>query len=225
MEVHSNARGAQPVEHLTMRSADLIQLQTDDIQVQTGVAVRMLPRRRHRQFCQQRVISRRNFVAPRHKCLQPLHLAQAERGMQIGHAIVETQIKLLIVPRTVRFVGHLGSVACDAVISQQLHTPGELRIVGERHSPLGGRDDLDRVKAEHGDVAITAVADWFAAIPAADAMRGVLDDLEAITVAQCVNRHHLARLPAQMDRNHNLRQAALPAAAASFSSSRATLML
>jgi len=74
---------------------------------------------------------------------------------------------------------------------------------------LGGGDDLHRVEAEHRDVAVLAIADGLALVAAADRMRGVLNDLEAIALPQCMDGCHLAGLAAQVHRHHHLGQPAL----------------
>ncbi len=80
----------------------------------------------------------------------------------------------------------------------------KLRVVGQCHAAFAGGDDLDRVEAEYGDVAVTTVADRFAAVFAANGVRGIFDDLEAVLLAKCVDACHVAGLSAQMHGDHDL---------------------
>src|SRR6185503_11603380 len=89
-------------------------------------------------------------------------------------------------------------------------------------SALAGRDDLDRVKAEYGDVAVAAVADGFEGacvaraagerglVLRADRVGSILDDLESVPFAQRVNARHIAGLPAVVHRDHDFRKPTLP---------------
>jgi hypothetical protein len=93
-------------------------------------------------------------------------------------------------------MGHLVHITGDAVAAQQLHTLRQLRVIGHGHAALRRGDDLDRVEAEYGDITVTTVADRLTAILATDGMRGILDNLEAILLAERMYAYHVAGLSA-----------------------------
>jgi len=95
-------------------------------------------------------------------------------------------------------------------------------VVGHCHTAFAGRDDLDRMEAEDGNVAVGARADFdwsgllrFAGLPRgftarndgdvarADGVRGVFNDPEAILLAQRMDRWHVARLAGEMHGHDN----------------------
>jgi len=95
------------VEHLAVCLVDLVELQADDVEVQAGVAVRMLPGAGNREVCEQCVVAGGERVAAGDVIVEAGHLADAERGLQFGHAVVEAEINLLVVPGAVG--GHASS--------------------------------------------------------------------------------------------------------------------
>ncbi len=90
--------------------------------------------------------------------------------------------------------------------AQALHFRSKSRVVRQRHATFGTGDDLDRMKTEHGDIAVSAVADRHAAITPADGVRGVLDDLESVLLRERVDRGHIAALTRKMHGDQYLRQ-------------------
>src|SRR6476646_8708076 len=126
--------------------------------------------------------------------------------MQVGHAVVEAELLLLVIPCAVGRMRDVGRVARDAVRAQILHALREPRVTGERGAPLAGGDDLYRMEAEHRDVAVLAAANRLAAVAGAERVRGVLDDAEAVALAERADRGHLARLTAQVYRDDDLGQ-------------------
>src|SRR5690625_7921 len=66
------------------------------------------------------------------------------------------------------------------------------------------------MEAEHGDVAVAAIADRFAQIAPTDGMRGILDNFKAKPLAQGMDSLHVARLPTQMHWHHHFRQLPCP---------------
>jgi hypothetical protein len=76
------------------------------------------------------------------------------------------------------------AVRRDAVRAQPAHPLRDICVIGERHAALGGRDHLDRMKAENGDAAEPAAAHRNSCIAAADRVRGILEDVEPVLLGQ-----------------------------------------
>ena len=81
-------------------------------------------------------------------------------------------------------------------------------MVGEAGAAFGGGDDFDGVEAEYGDVAVSAVADFAAAVAGADGVGGVFNDFEAVLLRELMQRRHVAGFAAQMHRDNDFGQAA-----------------
>ena len=208
VQVYADTQFAQRFEHLAMGLLDLVQLQADYIQVQTGVAVGMLPWCGYGQAGQQVVIATGQLMAASNVLVQALHLGHAQSGLQFGHAVVEAQIDLLVVPRTIRFAGHLRRVTGNAVTAQQGHFIGQCFIVGQCHAAFGGGDDFYRMKAEYGDVAVTGVTDELTLVFATNGVRCIFNNLESIALGQGMDGLHIARLATQVHGNDDFRQSA-----------------
>ena len=52
------------------------------------------------------------------KGIQALHLAEAQCGLNIRHAVVITQFNLLVVPRAIWKVSHVLRITCYAVTAK-----------------------------------------------------------------------------------------------------------
>ena len=92
----------------------------------------------------------------------------------------------------------------DAVTPEQTHLMRQVRVVGHRHAAFCGGDDLDRMKAEHRDVAEAAIAHRRAFVFGTNGMRGIFDDLETILHRQRVDGRHVTGLSAHVHRHHHL---------------------
>ena len=183
-----------------------LRIDTDHVEVKRRVRVRSLQGLDQRKVLQGRVVALRQLMPTLHVTMQPRQLAQAQRGVQFGHAVVEAEIDLFVVPRPIRRAFHRCRLARDAVAAQQRHAFSELAVVRQRHAAFGAGDDLHRVEAEHDDVAVARVTDRPALITAADGMRCILDDAKAVLPREPVDRLHLATLPGKVDRHDDLRQ-------------------
>ena len=74
-------------------------------------------------------------------------LDEPDRGLQIGHPVVEAE--LVEVGQQVRAAGRGGAAPRrrdGAVVAQQLGAGGELGVVGRHHAALAGRDRLARME-------------------------------------------------------------------------------
>ena len=140
------------------------------------------------------------------KRIQLRHLARAERCLQIRHTVVAAECNLLIVPRFIRPACHTGRITRNAVTAIELQCVAKLLPIRQNHPALPRRDDLHRMKAEHGHIRIRAGADLIVLIRAADGMRSILDHGETILPRQLPNALHRTGLSCKMNRNNNLRQ-------------------
>ena len=75
-------------------------------------------------------------------------------------------------------------------------------VISECHAAFAGGGDFDRVKAEYGDVAVLPVANGFVFVFAANGMRGIFDDFEAVLLTKGMNASHNRRLSSQMHGDH-----------------------
>ncbi len=100
--IDANAGGAQGVEDLAPAELDLVSPQPNDVEVPGGISVGMLPWMRQRQLCKQRVVTRRELMSSSHKAVEARHLAGPVRRLNIGHAIIEPEVYLLVDTRGTR---------------------------------------------------------------------------------------------------------------------------
>ena len=142
------------------------------------------------------------------KLIQTLNLGDTQGRLQIGHAIIEAKVDLLVVPGPIHFMRHQMRFTGDTVAAQKPHFLGQLRVIGNRHATLSRRDDLDRMEAEYRDVAVAAPTDVVTLVFPPNRVRGIFNDLESILMAQRANRTHVARLPREMHRHHHFGQCA-----------------
>ncbi len=198
--------GSQGFEYFTVSDAGFIELQAHHVQVVSAIAITVLPRQRQRQVRQKFIIKLGNILAFFDEVAQARHLAHAKRGLHVGHSVIVAQRHLLVVPRAMHGLGHEHRFAGDAVAAQQAEAGGEFGAVCKGHSAFGGGNDLNGVKAENGDVAVTAVANGLAFVLAANGMRGIFDNFEAIFLAQCVDGRHIAGLSCQVHRHDDFGQ-------------------
>ena len=147
-------------------------------------------------------------MPPRNKGIQPLHLAQAERCLNIRKAVVEPEFGHLITPRPVGRNRHLFPIARDAMAAQPPQPGGERSVIGQRDAAFARGYDFHRMKAENRDIAESAVANWQPFISSTDRMRSVFNSPESIFGGKPGNASHVNRLPGKMDRNDNFRQTA-----------------
>src|SRR5262249_39696803 len=116
---------------------------------------------------------------------------------------------LLIVPWSLARPLHTGGIARRPMRAQFAEALRETRILGGDDPALAGRDDLDWVKAEDGQVAEAAIADFGLELSRADRVGSVLDDLEAVIVRESADRPHVAGLSGEVNRRNDFRQPAL----------------
>lgn len=106
-------------------------------------------------------------------------LAQAERALEIGDAVVEAEGALFVVPGSV--VGSKArGIAGDAVGAELAELAVEGLVVGEYRAALARRDVLDRVERERGHVCMDArrrlQGAFVVSIRGSERVSGVFDD-------------------------------------------------
>ena len=166
----------------------------------------MLPRQGYRQVRQQAVIASRDLMTALDIRMQPGHLADPEYGLHIGHPIVVAKIDLLIIPRAVGLAFHERRITGDPMAAQQAEAGREMAVICQSHTAFGGSDDLYRVEAEDGDVAVATVAYGLPLVAAADGVGRILDDAETIFLPKGMDSSHITGLAGQMHRHHHLWQ-------------------
>src|SRR5438552_76770 len=114
----------------------------------TRLSVGMLPGNRERQQAKQLVVTPRQLAAAGDEWIEPIHLTVAKRSLEVGHSIVEAQVKLFVIPRAVRIFLHGLRVACNAMRAQPKQLFVKVRAIGHNHAALSRRDDFDRVETE-----------------------------------------------------------------------------
>src|ERR1035437_930622 len=165
----------------------------NDVEMIAGSRCRVLPGRPKRKIFKHPIIDRSDLLPSVHKYFEPLHLAASECRLNVGHAVVEAKVDLLVVPNLgIRPGTHASRIACDSVASISPHSISELSIVCHAHAALTGGDDLYRVKAEDRDLAVAAVTDRLTLVSPTNRMRGVLDDSEPVTSRQDSDLPHIA---------------------------------
>ena len=88
----------------------------------------------------------------------PGELAEAEGAVEIGQAVVITQLLHFHVPAAVGLADEVGGVAGDAMGAQAQQVVVQLLVVGGYHAAFAGGDMLHGVEAENGQIGKTAVA-------------------------------------------------------------------
>lgn len=150
-----------------------------------------------------------NFAALGDPAFQIGHLAQPQCCLDIGHSVVEAQHLLLVVPGAVRLIDKVFRIPGDAVAAQHAHGFGNCGVVGHCHAAFAGGDDLHRVEAENGDVAVAAVAGRLAVIAGAESVAGIFDDPKAVLLSQAMDLLHVAGQAREVYRDNHLGQASL----------------
>lgn len=208
MQIDPDPGLAQCLEHLAMGAADALGLQAHHVQMPGRLRLLLSLRQGQRQIGQQAVITSRQLPAPGNESVELVQLGQAQGRLQIGDAVIETQLGLLVVPGAVAGLGHLRRVAGHAVAAQAAQMVRQLRAVGQDHAALGAGDDFHRMKAEHRHRREFAAAHRPPGIGRAHRVGGILDQHEAITLRQLRHGAHVAALPGKRHRHHHLGQAA-----------------
>jgi poly-beta-hydroxyalkanoate depolymerase len=95
---------------------------------------------------------------------------KCQRGLQIGDAVIESQLDLLVRPRAFRGLVHHGRIARDAVRTQPHQLVVQVAPVGQHHAALARGDDFDRVKTEDRHIREGAAANPRLLVARADGM-------------------------------------------------------
>ena len=208
VHLHADAGGAHGVIDLAAGLAGVLGADADHVEMPGALVDEIDQRARHRQLGEQRVVARDQFAAPVEELLQSAQLADAERGLKIGQAVIQSERDLFVIPAAFILAREQVLVLGHAVSPQQGHPLGQRRVARGGEAALGRRHDLDRMEAEDRDVGPAAGADRLAAVGRADAVRRILDHAEAVVLGQRPARFLVGRAAAEMHRDDGLGQAA-----------------
>src|ERR1700722_14484205 len=101
---------------------------------------------------------------------------------------------------------HLIGRAGNPMSSKPTHTLRQAGILGDRHSAFTGGNDLDRMKAENDDIAVSA-GTYLGIVPGrADGVRRILQYAKPIALTQIGDGAHVAALTREVHRHQDLGQ-------------------
>ena len=136
--------------------------------------------------------------------VERLELAEPERRLHVGHALVPAALGIGLDDDVLRAVaGEVGDV--HRVLAQPAQALGDLRVLDGDHAALAGGDDLARMQREAGQR--PERADRPPAVGRADRARGVLDDRQPVALAEREEGVHVGRQAELVDRHDRLRAA------------------
>ena len=197
MQIYPHPGGPQPFEHLSMAELDSVELQTHHVQMPRRFSVCLCTGQCQRQVRQQPVITHRQLTPTRDERIKLAQLRQPQGSLQIGDAIVETQLHLLVVPGAVAGLGHLRRIPGHTVATQALQALSEFRVVGQDHPAFGAGDDLHRMETEHRHRRKLTATYRTTGIGRSDRVGRIFDDRKAITLGQFGDAAHVAALPGE----------------------------
>ena len=148
------------------------------------------------QIRQAQVVEVRVVRPHRVEHVELLELLEPQGGVQVRHVVLVAGVLHLVVPGALRRVA-LPGVAADPVQAAGAQQVGVVVGVGGDHPALAGGQVLDRVEAEHGQVADGA--DQVPLVAGGQGVGGVLDDLQAVPGGQLEEGVHLAGGPGHVD--------------------------
>src|SRR5213075_1262113 len=154
----SNSLAAQEFQHLRVASTNFVGAQLDREQMVRGTIALLDHLESQRKAREQPAISLRQEIASLDIFIEPRELTDAQRRVEIGHAVVIAERELLVIPRGIRFLVHAFRSPRDAVSTQHRHAPCKLIVVRERQPAFRGGNDLHGMKTEYRDVRPLAVA-------------------------------------------------------------------
>ncbi|HYK99119.1 MAG TPA: aminotransferase class I/II-fold pyridoxal phosphate-dependent enzyme [Candidatus Acidoferrales bacterium] len=135
-------------------------------------------------FRQLLVVPRGLLAADAEQLVELAELHEADRRLDVGHAVVESELVVLLDDHAVGLVP-LEVRHAHAVRAQLARAVGDRVVLGRDHDALAGRDDLARVEREHGLVRVRP--DPPPLVRLADRGRGVLDHVEAVLLRDRVD--------------------------------------
>src|ERR1051325_3733536 len=118
------------------------------------------------------VVHAGDLAAPREADRERVELAQSERALKVAQAVIIAEAFHVVAPRLL--FAALAMVRVDAVAAKAPHLLGRAPIGGRNHAALAGRDVLDGMKAEHGEIGDRA--DFFILVFGAESVTRVADE-------------------------------------------------
>src|SRR5665213_860507 len=129
---------------------------------------------------------------------QTCQLTPPQCSVDIGHAVIESEHLLLVVPGRRVAVLKARWIARYPMSAQHHHPFGQYRIVGERGATFATGYDLYRMKTQDRDVRPSTASDRLAISRRTNRVRGILQDPKAIFLCQLPNSLLLGGLPCKM---------------------------
>src|SRR5207253_10173181 len=151
-----------------------------------------------RQLRERGVIPRGNLPAPCNERRKPLELLKAERALDIGYAVVVSQLHHVVRERPLRLA--LTMVADDPMVAEDAHPVRKRRLVGDDRSALPRRHVLDRMEGEARQA--RKGADGASVRGPADRMTRVGDQRNAAWLQDRSERVVVGWLAGIIDRDH-----------------------
>src|SRR5262249_61389978 len=99
---------------------------------------------------EQLVVARGELLPALDEARELPQLREPERALDVAEPVVEAELDLLVEPGAA--LGALAMVARDAVVAERPQAPRQLGGVRRDGAALAGRDVLDGVEAERGEV-------------------------------------------------------------------------
>jgi len=115
VQVGDHAISSKSLEDFTLVGLHRLEVWAHDVKVKRRISFWVLPRGLHRFVSEQQVILMCELLTAQNIFVESLHLASAERRINIGHAIVETKFELLVVPKPIRWFCQLSSITRHTV--------------------------------------------------------------------------------------------------------------
>ena len=128
----------------------------------------------HVHILQQLIISIYQIAPACYKLIQSIHLAIAQGCLHFCHAIVISQINLLVIPRSIRFMCHQGSITSNTMTSIKAQLLIQFLIIGEHHTTFSSGNNLHRMKAEYCHIRVSTASHLGVQIVCSNSMRCIL---------------------------------------------------
>src|SRR6266850_435925 len=203
VDTRAHVQPDQLVQHPVPALADRLGLQEDRIEMPPVDRSRLDGRRpHHRQGLERLVVARPNGLAPRRVTFEASELMDTERGLQIGHVVLEAGDADVVM--LVALVGKTPpGVHAQPVECIHLDLLGELDVGGGDHAAFGSGDVLGRVEAEARQV--PNGSDLAAVVRGFYGVRRIFDQQEAVPARELLDLVHAAGAASVVDRQDRTR--------------------
>ena len=165
-------------------------------------------RKQGRIFPKSLVITGGDFPAPLHELIQSFELVQTESAVDVGQAVVITQLLLLVIPASLfltlnRSTGKMGSIANNAVIAKSLQAPVKVCVVGSYRPAFPGSNLFYRMKAKNAHVGDRAYRSIL--VGCAQGVGGIIDHNQVMAPGKVHDRINVCRYTGHVHRGDHPR--------------------